>query len=180
MAKKQVGTPDQGKEEGARRIIRDVLRVGLADGADEPRREAVLWNRALEYLQATREQDPDRADWADKLFKEGATDPIVRWQCADWLERVLPPSAQRDCILQVLRSVPVLLPGARNEAIRQAVIAAVEIYGFKKTRNPAQRYKDDGSHSACSLVAEELKALGIAGISEDAVLKICNAGPRKI
>lgn len=170
MAKAKDGTSEKEREEGARQVIRDVLRVGLADGADEPRREARLRNSALEYMEAR----PGAADFADRLFGAGAADPMVRWMCADWLERALPPSSRRDCILQVLRSVPVFVPGVRNAAICNAVDAAVEMYGFKKTRNPAQQYKG-GGHSACSLVAEELGTLGIADIGEDAILKICNA-----
>jgi hypothetical protein len=172
MAKTQDATSDQEREEGARRIIRDVLRVGQADAADEVRREAGARNRALEYVAA---KYPDHAADVAKLF-EDTRDPMAYQQCAEWLERALPSSPQRDFILRVLRVLePASVIRPRDIAIRNAVDAAMEIYGFKKSRNPAQRYKDDGGHSACSLVAEELGKLGIADIGEDAVLKIYTA-----
>ena len=43
--------------------------------------------------------------------------------------------------------------------------------GLAPTRNPAARYSG-GAHSACSLVAEELKKMGVRRCNEDAVQKI--------
>src|SRR5262249_57285206 len=58
----------------------------------------------------------------------------------------------------------------RDHMISWAVLFA-EFAGLAPTRNQAQRYKDGAAHSACSLVADELKKRGIS-VSEDAVQKI--------
>lgn len=59
--------------------------------------------------------------------------------------------------------------GERNSKIRLCVEGALDA-GLKATRSRHQRYIG-GAHSACSLVADELKALGLH-LSEDAVEKI--------
>ena len=105
-------------------------------------------------------------------------DYIVRAICANRIERALPPSPWRDYALQVLRrpdppSRDALLRNGmseRNYTILFAVLTAVRL-GLAPTRNPAARYSG-GAHSACSLVAEELKKMGVRRCNEDAVQKI--------
>jgi len=105
-------------------------------------------------------------------------DYIFRAMCANRIERALPPSPWRDYALQALRrpdppSRDALLRhgmSERNLTIRIAVLTAVGL-GLAPTRNPAARYTG-GAHSACSLVAEELKKMGVRRCNEDAVQKI--------
>src|SRR5262245_39931325 len=105
-------------------------------------------------------------------------DYIFRAICANRIERALPPSPWRDYALQVLRrpdppSRDALLRNGmseRNHTICIAVLTAVSL-GLAPTRNPAARYSG-GAHSACSLVAEELKKMGVRRCNEDAVQKI--------
>src|SRR5262249_5170066 len=94
------------------------------------------------------------------------------------IERALPPSPWLDYALQVLRrpnppSRDALLRNGmseRNHTICIAVLMAVHL-GLAPTRNPAARYSG-GAHSACSLVAEGLKKMGVRRCNEDAVQKI--------
>jgi len=62
----------------------------------------------------------------------------------------------------------------RNGRIARCVEYAINA-GLKATRSRHQRYTG-GAHSACSLVADELKAEGIH-LSEDAVEKIWRQHP---
>jgi hypothetical protein len=63
----------------------------------------------------------------------------------------------------------------RDKAISRAVMRGVKV-GLKATRGRHQRYTN-GAHSACSLVAEELKVVGIH-MTEDAVEKIWRASEK--
>jgi hypothetical protein len=136
----------------------------------------VRWERTAmaAMILSFSDDDPD----IDRMITScGYDDYTLRILCARQIERTLPPSRWRDYVVQDLqRHDP---PGkwelhrnginVRNAAIRHAVKKAYDM-GLSPTRNTAQR-DTGGAHSACSLVAEELKGLGIC-LSEDAVQKI--------
>jgi hypothetical protein len=119
------------------------------------------------------EKEPTSLDTAFEI------DEYMRALCADRIERDLPPSEWRDFALASLRqpAPPSAEATQRNGALHRdymiswAVLLA-ESVGLNPTRNQAQRYKDGAAHSACSLVADELKKRGIDNCSEDAVEKI--------
>jgi len=67
---------------------------------------------------------------------------------------------------------------ARNWTIMNAVRRGVEA-GLKATRGRDQRHIR-GAHSACSLVADELKKVGLKHMSEDAVEKIWRASEKSL
>jgi hypothetical protein len=122
----------------------------------------------------------------NKTFEkgEGNAEPSVicnevyRAMAANLLERNVPSSPWRDFILYVLRKLnPPPLPKSqrhlwRDWTISTAVGWGVEA-GLKATRGRDQRYTN-GAHSACSLVADELKRVGLH-LSEDAVEKVWRA-----
>jgi hypothetical protein len=125
----------------------------------------------------------------NKTFEgEGDASPYVlcngvyRTMAANLLERNVPPSPWRDFILFILRKLnPPSLPKPqrhlwRDWTIGTAVGCGVEA-GLKATRGRDQRYTN-GAHSACSLVADELKKVGLY-LSEDAVEKIWRASVEK-
>jgi hypothetical protein len=133
---------------------------------------------------AKAEHRPDIAAILNRGFEIGSHeehaddfDEMLRAYCADKIEAALPPSPWRDYAIRMLRRPAPPSPwilrrkGAseRNFTIFKAVRLA-EIKGLKPTRNQAQRYKG-GAHSACSLVAEELKRFGIH-LGEDAIEKL--------
>jgi hypothetical protein len=109
-----------------------------------------------------------------------AFDDVLRTLHAGEVERHFPPSAQRDHLLRLLLR-PNRPPSeytqhrgginGRNFSIALAVYSVVKFAGLHPTRNRAQRDKD-GAHSACSLVADELKKFGFHRCGEDAVEKI--------
>jgi hypothetical protein len=90
------------------------------------------------------------------------------------LEHNVPPSPWRDYILFILRNTRPVMPAGMKHTWRDWTIsAAVECgreAGLDTTRGRHQRYIN-GVHSACSLVADELKEVGLH-LSEDAVEKI--------
>jgi hypothetical protein len=99
---------------------------------------------------------------------------LYRAIVADVLERNVPPSPWRDYILFILRNSRPVMPSGmkhfwRNWTINTAVEYGREA-GLAPTRGRHQRYTS-GAHSACSLVADELKEVGLH-ISEDGVEKI--------
>jgi len=100
---------------------------------------------------------------------------IYRAIAANLLEHNVPPSPWRDFILFILRKLnPPSLPKSQKHLWRDgtvgiAVGCGVEA-GLRATRGRDQRYTN-GAHSACSLVADELKGAGLH-LSEDAVEKI--------
>ena len=86
------------------------------------------------------------------------------------------PAPWRDYILFMVQGPPsqnakrrIGKHDSRNSQIREAVERARDA-GLKATRNRDQRHTG-GAHSACSLVAEELKKAGLH-LSEDAVEKV--------
>src|SRR5262245_4759944 len=114
-----------------------------------------------------------------KTYPE-TVDEVLRALHASEVERHFPPSAQRDHLLRLLLcpdhppSKHTLHRGGingRNFTIALAVYSVVKFAGLQPTRNRAQR-DNDGAHSACSLVADELKKFGFHRCGEDAVEKI--------
>jgi hypothetical protein len=97
-----------------------------------------------------------------------------RAMAAHVLEHNVPPSPWRDYILFILRNTRPVMPAGMKHTWRDWTIsAAVECgreAGLDTTRGRHQRYIN-GVHSACSLVADELKEVGLH-LSEDAVEKI--------
>jgi hypothetical protein len=174
-------------EKRARRIVRRTLETMLParftpDGAVWQ----VRWERVAKVamILSFLDDDADDDDIDDIVKNSGHDDYTLRMLCARQLERTLPPSRWRDYAVQALqRPDP---PGeweldrggikVRDRAIRHAVEKAYA-QGLFPTRNQATRDKG-GAHSACSLVAEELKRLGIR-LSEDAVEKIFRKKIRK-
>jgi hypothetical protein len=160
-------------------LISSVFFTALASKPAEPKLSD--WGAMAFVYQALANADAvDHSVRAGNNEEAQYHDYILRMLCAHQLERALPPSGWRDYVLRVLRrpappSQKTLRRGGieiRNRAIGYAAFMAVGL-GLNLTRNPARRDKD-GPHSACSLVAEELKSVGIH-LGEDAVGKICDA-----
>lgn len=183
MTRRKNSSVGQNKKEQARLEIREFLQFPLSHEAAVEKERLdrqglkLLLDKMVDLTAEypggpgiSLEVDSDRGD------KDGA-DEIVRAVCADYIERALPPSPWQDYAVRALRrpappSRWTLHRGGINErnfAIYRAVLAA-ERAGLKISRNRAQRYTE-GAHSACSLVADELKKLGVRR-SEDAVEKI--------
>jgi hypothetical protein len=168
MARKR-SVRDEGAENKARTDIRLALRI-----------------TSLRYLErlttAARERVSDDKDGINEVFRiaveaaeqDGDVDfgEPLRKLAAIQLANNVPKSPWRDYILFVLcKPDPWRFwrDNWRDVLISLAVERAVEA-GLKATRSRDQRYTN-GAHSACSLVADELKALGLH-LSEDAVEKI--------
>jgi len=177
MAKKR-SVPVEETENNARAEIRQLLLASARDGEWGPPGSAVSDLSVV------------GADEANELFStlnEGFKkyprlfggspyhdNETFRVIAAHKLECSVPPSSWRDYILNVLRHTRPVLPTAQKLAWRNFVIRlAVEFgreAGLDPTRSCHQRYTN-GAHSACSLVAEELKKAGLH-LSEDAVEKV--------
>src|SRR5215831_4826501 len=195
MARKKNSAPVNNREEKARTEVRHALRDLPTTSADAIKKEREFLSLVAARLSEGTDFNTDRLlrlsdvhnqDRLDRLrlcdvHKSDAFrdhDYIVRAICANRIECALPPSPWRDYALQVLRrpdppSRDALLRNGmseRNHTIYIAVLKAVRL-GLAPTRNPAARYSG-GEHSACSLVAEELKKMGVRRCNEDAVQKI--------
>ena len=100
---------------------------------------------------------------------------------AHMLERNVPPSPWRDYILIMLRNTRPVLPTAEKHIWRNLTLSMAVEYGreagLDPTRGRHQRYTN-GAHSACSLVAEELKKVGLH-LSEDAIEKVWRQNPAR-
>jgi hypothetical protein len=178
MATKKDSASVKESEENARLFVRTVLKTHLLsyDAAIEwERNQQRLQNEmlGLKDIAALWVAEEELAD-----FRENPPpnlDEFLRTKCAEQIENKLPPSPLRDYTLHVLRkpSQRTLQRKGKNDrdfAIYFAVNVAIW-KGLRRTRNSAQRHKG-GPHSACSLVAEELKEFGIE-LKEDGVLKVC-------
>jgi hypothetical protein len=94
------------------------------------------------------------------------------------IKRYMPASVERDYLVRLLQQPPppspaLLYRGGQHErdfTIAEAVSVGIAAGGLDVTRNKARRL-NDGGHSVCSLVAEELGGFG-KKLSEDAVEKI--------
>src|SRR5262245_23495911 len=186
MARKKNSALVNNREEKARTEVRHALRDLTTTSADAIQKEReVCSSAAARFSEATVDvHSIDRVNVhnaLDRIHKSDAFrdhDYMFRAICANRIERALPPSPWRDYALLVLRrpdppSRDLLLRNGmseRNRTICIAVLTAVSL-GLAPTRNPAARYSG-GAHSACSLVAEELKKMGVRRCNEDAVQKI--------
>src|SRR5262245_6431287 len=168
MAERKDNNGGQNGEDQARLLIREILQHEplTLEGAIKREQEAIQ-RLIQDYASATDEE-------IDKAFVSMARsqyaslfDGILLGLHAIKVERHLPPSPQRDQLLALLRH---LVPPSKNTAQRsgigdrnfiiwQLVFIAESIGGLDKTRNRAQR-DVGGAHSACSLVADELKRSG--------------------
>jgi hypothetical protein len=101
------------------------------------------------------------------------------------VERYMPSSPERDYLVRLLQQLPPPSPEVlyrrgqheRNFTIVEAVRVGIVAGGLDVTRGKTRRF-NDGGHSVCSLVAEELEGFG-KKISEDAVEKIWDESPLK-
>jgi len=179
MAETENSNANQSREDRARRLVREKLqRVPLTlDGVVKRERGAV---QTLIGWGENSDESIDRffagLDKIDPHYV-AMLDEVCRALHAIKVERHLLPSPQRDHLLALLHR-PAPLPknitrrggiSDRNFNIWMLVNMAV-ICGLQLSRNRAQR-DTDGAHSACSLVADELKRSGLR-LSEDAVEKI--------
>jgi hypothetical protein len=192
MAKKD--NRAEGREDKARVLVRRILERGplFLDDAIKKERD---WRRWRKEWGAEAEHVPEKAAILNELFEKfpeklycklnkmqraelEECDELLRALCADKIEAALPPSPWRDYAIRALRRPAPPSPetlrrsGAaeRNFTIAKAVLFAEGRGGLKPTRNRAQRYRG-GAHSACSLVAEELKRFGVH-LGEDAIEKL--------
>jgi hypothetical protein len=181
MAETEDSYANQSREDRARRLVREKLqREPLTfDGAVKRERGAVQ-----KLIESVHNYDDSSID---RIFAAVAAKPHPRYDAmfdevhralhAIKVERHLPPSPQREHLLALLRRPAPLSNNItrrggisdRNFNIWLLVGIAVEC-GLHLSRNRAQR-DTDGVHSACSLVADELKRSGLR-LSEDAVEKI--------
>jgi hypothetical protein len=144
-----------------------------------------------------KERDTDCEEKARRLihallFKEFKRDPIEqernfyhRWHASltAAIEHYMPSSVERDYLVRLLQQPPppspeLLYRGGQYErdfTIAEAVSVGIAAGGLYVTRNKARRL-NDGGHSVCSLVAEELEGFGVY-LSEDAVEKIWDESP---
>jgi hypothetical protein len=156
------------KEEAARNAIRDVLQRGplTSDEAIEFERES--HNSMCQFFRERGKEFEDYFLFENQSEEEGHR----RAFAVAYIERELPASPVRDYVVHILRqSLPfsgrALRPrGYRDWAILVAVRRA-ERLGLNVYRNRATR-DNRGRHSACSLVADELRKFDIH-LSEDAV-----------
>ena len=180
MAETENSNANQSREDRARRLVREGLqRVPLTlDGVVKRERGAV---QTLIGWGENSDESIDRffagLDKIDPHYV-AMLDEVCRALHAIKVERHLLPSPQRDHLLALLHR-PAPLPknitrrggiSDRNFNIWMLVNMAV-MCGLQRSRNRAQR-DTDGAHSACSLVADELKRSGLRHVSEDAVEKI--------
>jgi hypothetical protein len=178
MAKKENSAPANNKEERARAGVRRVLKKAALTREGVAKHDREGWERFVRDIADTANPECERVkrvenELAAGLDRDGA-DEFYRAYCAVRIERALPPSPWRDYALRDLRRyVPTQARRGgievRNQWIFYAALWATYC-GLKPTRSPAGRYKGS-SHSACSLVAEGLKEIGLS-LSEDAVKKI--------
>jgi hypothetical protein len=192
MARKKNSAPVNNREEKARTEVRHALRDLPTTSADAIKKEREWLSFAAARLSEGKDFRLLTNRLVDQLFDVHKSDPfrdhdyIHRAICANRIERALPPSPWRDYALQVLRrpdppSRDALLRhgmSERNHTIHIAVLTAVRL-GLAPTRNPAARYSG-GAHSACSLVAEELKKMGVRRCNEDAVQKIYKKSEKEL
>src|SRR6516165_8442283 len=180
MAETEDSNTTQSREDRARRLIREKLQREpiTFDGAVKRERGAV--QKLIEWGDNSDEQIDRFFGGIDKIAPHyvALLDEVCRALHAIKVERHLPPSPQRDHLLALLRR-PGPLPknitrrdgiSDRNFNIWMLVSIAVNC-GLHLSRNRAQR-DTDAAHSACSLVADELKRSGLRHVSEDAVEKI--------
>jgi hypothetical protein len=210
MARKKNSALVNNREEKARTEVRHALRDLPTTSADAIKKEREflsfaaarfpedidfgrlldrlvdIRNGLLDRLFDVHKSDAFRLSDVHKSDAFRDHDYIFRAICANRIERALPPSPWRDYALQVLRrpdppSRDALLRNGmseRNHTICFAVLTAVRL-GLAPTRNPAARYSG-GAHSACSLVAEELKKMGVRRCNEDAVQKIYKKSEKEL
>jgi hypothetical protein len=192
MARKKNSALVNNREEKARTEVRHALRDLPTTSADAIKKEREFRSFAAARLSEGKDLRLLTNRLLDRLFVVHKSDAfrdhdyIYRAICANRIERALPPSPWRDYALQVLRrpdppSRDALLRNGmseRNHTIYFAVLTAVGL-GLAPTRNPAARYSG-GAHSACSLVAEELKKMGVRRCNEDAVQKIYKKSEKEL
>ena len=162
MAKKR-SARDEKAENVARADIRLALHIISRETRERISDDKDGINEVFRIAVEAAEQDGD-VDFGEPLRKLAAVQ----------LAHNVPKSPWRDYILFVLckpdpTSSTTPKRAWRNALIGLAVESAVAT-GLKATRSRDQRYTN-GAHSACSLVADELKVFGL-DLSEDAVEKI--------
>jgi len=182
MAETEDSYANQSREDRARRLVREWLQREPLTFDDAVKRERGVVQKIIEWGAIEWGDNPD--GYIDAFFTpernpayDAVFEAVYRELHAIRVERHLPPSPQREHLLALLRR-PAPLPKSitrrggisdRNFNIWMLVHIAVRC-GLQLSRNRVQR-DTGGAHSACSLVADELKRSGLR-LGEDAVEKI--------
>jgi hypothetical protein len=184
MVAKKGSTSASEKENRARDFVRHMLSFALCV---EPLALRDPIKGELRGEHELKEEIVADIDANDERFKsrnhDAPTDEILRAKCAVLIGDALPRSPWRDYAMNALcRPAPLSQKDlqrlrrngkeGRDQTICTAVCMAIS-GGLRLSRNAAQRHKG-GTHSACSLVADELKEWGL-NCSEDAIEKIYRA-----